>query len=347
MTWKRHSLTIVITSLVLCLLVATANYVVDPFWCFGHEVPIGRHQVGFDERQQKTNWIAFNDVSFDALILGSSRVAYMNPGDLPFKAFNYSASSMKPSEFLEYALFFNKKNRSQTKAVVLGLSFFETNASSKAVHEDPSSYIDATKGNFFRAKSLLSFKLFLYSLHSIRSDLNEKVNDVYARNTGGMFFRRMTLPVDENKWIKSVNSNIEAYKSGVYGRDYQYLDNSNLYRNLLNNFPEAKFYVFITPVTSNLLEVLVDEGRWPDYERWLKGLVSIFGEVWNFMYFNEITLNGKEYYKDAHHASPYVYELIADKIFGESSVDFGVKMTSESIENNIRFLYHNLHGFSF
>ncbi len=342
MTWKRHSLTIVITSLVLCLLVATVNYVVDPFWCFGHEVPVGRHQVGFDERQQKTNWIAFNDVSFDALILGSSRVAYMNPGDLPFKAFNYSASSMKPSEFLEYASFFNKKNRSQTKAVVLGLSFFETNASSKAVYEDPSSYIDATKEIFYRAKSLLSFKLFRCSVLSVRSDFDGNVDDLYVRNKrGGMLYRRMILPVEENKWIRSVNSNIETYRAKVYGGNYLYLDNSYLYKGLLNNFPEAKLYVFVTPITSNLLEVLIDEGRWPDYERWIRTLVEVFGEVWNFMYFNEITLNGKEYYKDAHHASPYVYELIADKIFGESSVDFGIKMTHDSLNEDIDFLRKN------
>jgi len=156
-----------------------------------------------------------------------------------------------------------------------------------------------------------------------------------------MLYRRMILPVEENKWIRSVNSNIETYRAKVYGGNYLYLDNSYLYKGLLNNFPEAKLYVFVTPITSNLLEVLIDEGRWPDYERWIRTLVEVFGEVWNFMYFNEITLNGKEYYKDAHHASPYVYELIADKIFGESSVDFGIKMTHDSLNEDIDFLRKN------
>lgn len=183
--WKRFTGVTLIVAALFMGLVAAINFIVDPFWCFSHEIPIGKYQVGFDERQQKTNWLAFNDFDFDALIFGSSRVAYMDPLDIPLNAFNYSVNSMKPEEFMDYAVFFDNKNPSIIKTFILGLGFFETNESHDLKSNEPSFYIKTTESFMFREKSLLNLRLLRNSLKAIYFELNKFKNDLYARNNRG------------------------------------------------------------------------------------------------------------------------------------------------------------------
>lgn len=345
--YKKTVKAIALSAALFSSSIALLNYIVDPYWCFGHKIVIGKLQRGFDERQQKTNWLTFQGGDYDTLIFGSSRVTYLDTRDVPGKAYNYSSSSMRPSEFTDYAKHFIAKNKGPVRSIILGLSFFETNGKTKTTFDDPTSYIKRASEAGFRYRSLLSFKLFKESISAIRNDIYNRAINNYDRKGKDLFIKRMPLPVSLSDLSRDIKSQLITYKSGSYG-DYEYKDNSDSY-DLLNDLVSgAKFNVFITPVTYYLLQLMMSEGRWDDYERWIRDLVKVYGEVWNFMYVNEVTSNVSKYYKDTHHYSPEISAVIVKKLYdlpvSPDFDSFGIKITPQSLEKDLEFLKNNLNS---
>lgn len=345
LNYKKNIKTIVLSAILFCSLVALLNYIVDPYWCFDHKIIIGKLQGGFDERQQKTNWLTFQGGKYDTLIFGSSRVTYLDTRDVPGKAFNYSTSSMRPSEFSGYARHFQEANKATVKSIILGLGFFETNGATETTFEAPSSYIDKALEVGSRYKSLLNFYLLRQSLSAIKNDVYGRINNNYSREDDDLLSKKMNLPVPLSVLSRDITSQLESYKAKAYG-NYTYQDNTTHYRSLLDMFPNSDFNVFITPVTHHLLKLMISEGRWDDYERWIRDLVKTYGEVWNFMYVNQVTSDVPTYYKDAHHYSPKIAGVIARKMYGlpvdPTFEGFGIKITPQSLEKDLEFLKSNL-----
>ena len=343
--WKSRSILIIFSAAIVLSVVLLINYTIDPFWSFQHVVPIGRYQPMFDERQQKTNYILFRDLNFDTVIFGNSRVTYMNPLTVPGSAFNYSASSMKPDEFLPYLRFVASKSLSPIKKVILGLSFVDSNATSRPAFDPPELYIRKAQSWGFRYKSLANLALLRYSLGCVQRDFSGNYHDSYVRSGHEISSKQMSLPVPPGLHKKEIDENVSVFRARAYGKSYVYLDNRQIYFDLKNSFPAARFYVFTTPVSAHLLELLVEQGLFESYIEWIRGMVDVFGEVWHFMYFNEVTMNDDNY-KDAHHYSPQVCDVITRKMFGiaenEIGRDFGIKITRENIEYYVSFLEKNM-----
>ncbi|PIE69148.1 MAG: hypothetical protein CSA21_03845 [Deltaproteobacteria bacterium] len=119
-----------------------------------------------------------------------------------------------------------------------------------------------------------------------------------------------------------------------------------MYKEMRDGFAGTHFYVCITPVSRHLLSLLMEEGRWTDYARWLKELVEVYGEVWNFMYLNEVTENVPEYFMDAHHTSPEVLSVMAKKLYGLPVAPrfkhFGLRMTQETLVDDLVYLHEHM-----
>ena len=341
--WKRWCCVVLLYVSVFLGIVVIVNYCVDQLWCFDHPISCGRYQTGFEERQQKTNWLTFHYSDFDTIVIGDSRLTYLDPFYLPGKAFNYSASSLKAWEYPEYLEYFAERNKFPVNRVILGFSFFQTNRSFQDGHERPSWYIENAKSPGYRYRSLVDMSLFVYSLKAIKRDFTGDIQDQYLRVQNGKFFREMVLPVGEKQYLMNVESQVAIYRDVLYGGNYSYSDNREIYREIKKIFPKARFAVFVTPVSSHLLKVLAEEGRMDQYENWISGLVEEFGHVWNFMYFNEVTLD-ESHYKDAHHFSPEIACVIAKRILGETLdkyPDFGLKITEENLSDTLFFLREN------
>jgi hypothetical protein len=73
---------------------------------------------------------------------------------------------------------------------------------------------------------------------------------------------------------------------------------------------QTKFIIFTTPISKKLFRLLIKEGNYSDYKKWLTDAVDIFGEVYNFMEINKITSNSDNY-PDLHHFYPSVGKEIA------------------------------------
>lgn len=263
----------------------------------------------------------------------------MNQNDLVgHKAYNYSVSGMLMEEYNGYTEYAKLKNGGDFDYIVIGLDFFVTNKNLKLENEyhPPSYYINQANGFGYRYKLLLSADILEYSKKNYNaSQRNVPVTFDYDRNNIKTLNRVPEAYRDER-----IRENLARYKTDVYG-NYEYRDVKKILLQLKQNNPHSKFIIFTTPVSEPLLAVLVGENLLPDYERWLKDSVDVFGQVYNFMYPNSITADLNNYF-DGSHVYPDVEKLIAHKISGYPDdnipADFGILLTEDNIDKQISYI---------
>jgi len=73
--WFYKTLT---TLSIILLLVIAVNYLNDPLWVSDRVNFLNKEQQGFNERQQKTNKLFFTEKKYDSVMLGNSKVTYIN-----------------------------------------------------------------------------------------------------------------------------------------------------------------------------------------------------------------------------------------------------------------------------
>ncbi|MGD6816379.1 hypothetical protein ACQCVE_04780 [Metabacillus sp. 113a] len=336
MSYKKWLLSTMVLCMTPLILIGGFNLFMDPLWMFSHSHKYNHIQESFNERQQKLNKIAYTDVEFDTLLLGSSRTTYINEDEFKgHKAFNFAASGMSVQEYSPYIEFINEKRGKKVKTIILGLDFFATAENRKI--ENPNTYIRNVKDITYPLKTLLSYETFsTYSLANFEASY-------YGRNQFKRNYSRENTAVpkenSESKKMK-INDTVETYKRHVYGETYRYNKNyKNLLSELKRSNPDVRFIVFTTPVSAPLYKTMIESGRFADYEHWLRDVTSVFGEVYHFMYPNTITNSSDSFY-DGHHFYPEVGELIAHKVSGQPDPsipgDFGMVLTEENLRESIR-----------
>jgi hypothetical protein len=164
------------------------NYLIDPLWNFSHKFSYNSVQSGFNERQQKTNYINFRNIDkYDGVLLGSSRAIYINQTDfVNMNIFNYASSSMHPYEYKGYIDFFKSKKKKKLKYIIIGADFYNISKPIEVRFEKPKFYIDKTKGLAYRYKMLYNngvLKKSLFNLNFFYKDHKDhKGRDYYDRN---------------------------------------------------------------------------------------------------------------------------------------------------------------------
>jgi hypothetical protein len=87
----------------------------------------------------------------------------------------------------------------------------------------------------------------------------------------------------------------------------------------------------------HLFALLVRSGRLPDYERWIKDIVDVFGSVYNFAVIDRLTLERRNFL-DAHHLYPErtapLARIISSRSLPEDR-DVGQFITAGTIEFHI------------
>lgn len=320
---------------ILLAAVAGFNAYVDPLWFFAHANAWNRQQIGFDERQQKTNRIAFGGFPYDALLLGSSRVTYMNGHDFPgLTVFNYAVSGMRPEEYEGYLRYARQKKGSALRTVFIGIDFFATNRHYGGGAPSAAHYAETAEKPLYRLESLLSADTFRRAMDNVRARSADC--DCYGRDNVKSMAR---YSVSEKAEIFRVG--LEKFRNEVYGPSYQYDDSlPRRWQNLRRAYPETGFVLFTTPISRPLFVVLHESGHGPDLERWLREAVAEFGQVYDFMGINSVTDN-LDNYQDAGHFYPEIGRLIALRLTGhdqEVPADFGVRVTAENIEAHLAAL---------
>jgi hypothetical protein len=323
----------VMLGLVGAVLVVLAGYnaLVDPLWFFPHENRWNSNQVGFDERQQKTNRVRFGDFYYDGVLLGSSRSTYIDQHTFTSgKIFNFAVSGMLPAEYPAYLRFSQKMRGQPLKEVIIGLDFFASSRNYENSASAPERYFAIAEKPFYRAEMLISADTLKKSRESAANggkdcDCYDRHNVKHLRHVSAEEHRELLL------------KDLAHFRNNVY-RNYAYNEGLPLlWHSLQEEHPTTRFIVFTTPISAALFRELVRAGRLPDLERWLKDAVNAFGEVTDFMGVNSITIVDNRY-QDGSHFYPETGDLIALRLSHSDTnvpVDFGVRVTADNIDAHL------------
>lgn len=318
------------------LIVGIPNFIIDPWWTFGHSNYLNNVQPGFNERQQKTNRAYFGGLEqYDTLLLGSSRSTYINQYDFSgMNVFNYASSNMLPYEYNDWISIAKKIKGKDFKTIILGVDFWGSSdgvffKDAKKANQCPEIYYNTTKSSLYRYKKLLSIDTLRKSILSLKHRIVPDTTDYSRKNV------KSTIFVSKDRKKEACATQFKIYSTEVYGDAYH--RNSRLryyFEQLKKNNPNTKIIIYTTPISKELFELLLQHGNLNDYEKWLRLLVKEFGEVYNFMGINMITRN-KNNYPDLHHFYPFVGTLLANKVSKKENKnipeDFGTLLTKENI----------------
>jgi hypothetical protein len=311
---------------------------VDPLWCFSHPYHLGKYRKPFDERQQKTNHLTFSPpLRHDALILGNSRTALINQNEFAgMRAYNYAQAGMTTYEYGEYLDYFKRTVGTPT-TVILGLGFSNTIGGANHSAEKPSHYIATATGPFYRFRTLFASDTLGYSWGNLRM---QHFLEHRKRWAGHMLYDHANVAIvippndaatAQIKMNETLDDLVKSYGSGYRYRE----DLKSSLQKLRDDNTGSRFSVFTAPVTERYYCALVLAGRLPEYERWLRETVEVFGQVWHFEYPHSIARDPANYW-DAHHFFPFVGTLIAHRMTGVSDPrlpqDFGMLLTPATID---------------
>ena len=325
-------------------LFALFNYTIDPLWTFCHRNRWNDAQPGFDERQLKTNRAWFCGLEqYDALLLGSSRVTYINQHDFKtVRPFNYAGVSMYPVEYRGWIDQAKKIRGGAFKTIIIGVDFWGSNAGPFAEQQmnntpPPSHYLDVAGSFLYRYKMLFVMDTLERSIECIRHSRDPGTTDYSRENV------KKTIRVSTARKRSAVNGQTALYRNQFYGPGYRYNRELKHYFEILKREnPGTHFIIFTTPISADLFKILVESGNLKDYDRWMTQLVEIFGEVYDFMGLNTITEN-PDNYADLHHFYPSIGTLIAERVTGVGGAalpeDFGILVTKKSLASHLESIH--------
>ncbi|MCI0765978.1 hypothetical protein [Bacillus sp. TL12] len=337
---NKHWLIIVFVCVFIPLTgVGLFNSYIDSLWIFPHKNKWNDVQFGFNERQQKTNYISHRPFHYDGVILGSSRTTFINENDFAgLHAFNYAVSSMDPREYDAYIEYAKEKKGGSLSSIVLGLDFLGTNKNREIAFDKPEVYINNARSWLYPIKSYVSMDEITYSRNTIERSTHGGTDvDRYNRDN----IKKMREYTKEERDAQ-VKAQVDKFSKEIYGGNYEYQNMKEILENVKAHNPNTKFYIFTTPVSEPLFQTMIKEGRWNDYKRWLHDAVDVFGEVHHFMYVNSVTTN-LDNYMDGHHFRPEIGKMIAHKVVKQEDhaipKDFGIVITKENIDDVLQNIY--------
>ena len=321
----------------LSLPILIFNYWMDPLWTFSHSHKYNQSQVGFNERQLKTNTMYFNGLEkYNGLLLGSSRTTYINQEDfIGMRIFNLASADMTPYEYKNWINIAKKIKKEDFNYIIIALDFWGSNKNiiKEKIHHNktPQSYLDQSQEVFYRYISLASFNTFKKSKTNLKHNKKPSTID-YTRSN---IKNTIIVSADRKKYVSGIQYN--NYKKTVYGENYKYDENlKKLFLELKKENKQTKFIIFTTPISKKLFRLLIKQGNYPDYKKWLADVVDIFDEVYNFMGINDITSN-PDNYPDLHHFYPSVGKEIAKTMLTnnkqETTNNFGTVLNKNNLDD--------------
>lgn len=316
---KKFVKIIIVSTFIIINFVALLNYYIDPLRMFHHSNVLNNKQIDFNERQQKTNYLYFNENSYKNVMLGSSRTTYLNEQHFYSGTFNYACNDMSPYEYEIFLEYFTNISKKEPEIIILGIDFFGT-AIERNQRFEKQNYLKNTIEPYYRLKSLYNLKLAEYSIKNIRQNI--KIRKPYYSRDNIKFIPEHYFIDNQEK----INETLVKFKNYEYDKNLK-----EYYKNLKKLYKNSKFIIFTTPITVYQLNEYEQRNLMQYYFEWLSELIDVFGEVYHFAYSNEIT-NDLSYFFDAGHARPEVSQHVADFILDKDSKlkDFGIKLTKDN-----------------
>ena len=305
------------------------NIAIDPAWMFTLDHRFNTRQIGYDERQQKQNYLAARRPRIDTLVLGSSRVTFIDQREFEGNAYNFAVSAMLPSEYAGYVAYAEEILGAAPQTIIVGVDFFGV-LRPKETGSTPSA-----ASWWQKARSLLSFDLIETAARNAIASLRDDRYQTYDRDNR-RYYARQPKP----QWQQEFSSELRKFVDVIYREDQpDWQGFRTSLAELRERAPRSRFVVFTTPISEPQFRGMICAGRLPVYRRWLTELVGIFAEVHHFMDLNTVTRE-LSHFADSHHLYPEAGRWVAHKVvgFADPSVpaDFGVRLDESNIETYLQ-----------
>lgn len=331
---KNWSLRTIITLFIVItpfLFIAFGNFLIDPLWLFSHKNSYNDVQNPFDERLLKTNEITYSNHVYDGILIGTSRVTYMNQHHFPEPVFNMAVSSMLLEEYDPYLTYAEQQNGKIFQTIYLGLDFWQTNRIKPALMGNPiDAYTKPKEEPFYRLKQLFSYDTWTYTKQNVESSKANQImfNGFRSYDRNNVATAKEVSLNEKKKYLKDY---METEANSSYAYDVTYRD--RLIK-LKEHHPKSHFVVFLTPVYVERFKMEVNTPEKQEaYKRWVKESVSVFGSVYDFMVDHPVTRTWDHFY-DTQHSYPEVSDLMIQRMLGEKK-DFGILLTNENVEGGL------------
>ena len=312
---------------------ALYNWRVDPLWQWPHPFHLERWHRGFNERLQKTNYLASRGVGIDTLIIGTSRSRSFKAEWLGSEnGFNYAMGSGLAREFAEYIEYAKKRSAiplNLVMAEICEFGIFEIEPG----REKPSYYIANAEDGAKRIRSLFSLSTLEYALDASKAP---EPGRYHVSRLGNLELKTGHRTTREQQ-LEAIERRAEHFAKDRYSKPYD-----AAYPRYLADIREAaggaEAIIYTSPVAWQLMKLFVEMGLLEGYEARLRELAAEFGRVYHFFYPNAIVMDNGSFI-DADHPTGEAAELIISIIMrlrsGEITEDTehgGILLTQENIE---------------
>lgn len=299
------------TIVVLILVtVGLCNSAIDPLW-YGQGNRITGINPPWNERISRTNlFLQHPPDQFNCLLFGTSRTTLLHTTAFKqHRCFNYSLSGAKTEEFVTYGQYIRQKG-AKPERIYVEIDPDELNAK-----REPRSLPAVTD-------PMPLYKAYFFSMDTLRLSLRTLEQDypsvrLYDRNFQGI------LAEDTPKYQPKFESEADDPKQCDLSR-------LQLFQQLRQTFPEAKFVGFVSPVSVwYLFNKSYSPGLLNCQLEGIHRLTQIFDQVYDFAVPSALTRQTDNTY-DGNHYYPSVFDRVVAVLEGRQS-DIGILVNHYSL----------------
>lgn len=348
MNYKKWNRILIFSVSLLLSLTMVFNYIIDPYSVFNTMQIDGINKIKNNTMSsQITKFYTAKRSDAKVLLIGTSRTEHINPEFLQRytndKIYNLGLPGSGvdvQKKNIEY--FIEKRNISM---IIIGLDFFSFNPKNidQEAESRSSRYQDDYLSDYL--DSLLSIKTLKKSIKTLKDNIkNEHLGIDYTNGWRNYENDYNLIKKYGNSHIeRKVVEQIKDYSSKIYNFNYPPFKEPSSISKPLNELKEivqlckennVKLYMFISPLYSEITDLIYKRGYNETYTYWKKEL-SKYENIYDFSGYNSITTNLSNYVDGSHYQTKLAPLMFA-KIFNDMSVDvpldFGIVLNSKNID---------------
>ena len=307
-----YLLTMSMTVALLCAIVFTVNYLVDPLWVSGGN-KLSNLNFIYNERYSKTAIYLNNPEEYDCIIFGSSTATLLNPNKIDgHNCFNFSFSQGNIREYVKYAELVRERSP-RLRYVIVAVDGF--NLVDSELANRPMADLKSLMDGRSSLSVYLSLETFVFALRTLfhLSPLQR-----YYRSDFTVDVLDDTRPYEHHS--KMTRNFVRLWNQDP---DSQFsCRNCRFLKQLQDQFPDVDVVGYVPPVSADLLAYLYLSGTLEGYLRSTYEVSRMFSRFYDYSVPSDVTIDPANTY-DGQHFMPSIHDEIA-KAFGGGPIEFGI-----------------------
>lgn len=305
------------------------NYYIDPHWNFKLDHELNDFQVGFDERQQKLNYLFSRKPDYDSILIGTSRTTYMNSESFQTEdVFNLGLSGLHIKEYAPYLRYAEEATGVKPERVYVEMYLDIYNGDLDLPLEPPEAYRDRAKNPLLKFTNLYSYDTY----KKAKENYQYSKEDYYPKERAYTRDNQVTTTFPGVDMEAARKRNQE--KNRLRSNEYPY--NESFKQELLKireAAPDAEFVVFSDLERLDRLAGYFELPAYMEaYERSVREIVEVFGSYRSFYLKNKYTTEDQYWFDYVHFYPEVGDQLIKALETGEGEGTFFIEVDNSNID---------------